>query len=97
MRAAGDHSWTIARTIGILTMQGGFALLEAGSVRPANKANIMMKNVADMSLGLLLYERSSRREEDYFSVSFVKQHAAHGLRSDNCFPSVGWQHHEEIL
>ena len=36
-------------------MQGGFALLEAGSVRPANKANIMMKNVADMSVGLLAY------------------------------------------
>ena len=53
--APGDHSWTIARTIGILTMQGGFALLEAGSVRPANKANIMMKNMADMSVGLLLY------------------------------------------
>ena len=55
LKAAGDHSWTIARTIGILTMQGGFALLEAGSVRPANKANIMMKNVADMSVGLLAY------------------------------------------
>ena len=53
--APGDHSWGISRMIGILTMQGGFALLEAGSVRPANKANIMMKNVADMSVGLLTY------------------------------------------
>ena len=31
--APGDHSWGISRMIGILTMQGGFALLEAGSVR----------------------------------------------------------------
>ena len=86
---AGDHSWVLARVVGILSMQGGvrcrasvpvsrlrlspalqlsslhrsgieipppqFALLEAGSVRPANKANIMMKNVADLSISLVGY------------------------------------------
>ena len=51
--AAGDHAWVIARSVGILAMQGGFALLEAGCVRPANRANIMMKNVADMSFGMI--------------------------------------------
>ena len=67
--AARDHSWTIARTIGILTMQGGFALLEAGSVRPANRANIMMKNVADMSVGLLLYAAYG------YSITFTENNA----------------------
>ena len=52
---AGDHGWVLARVVGILSMQGGFALLEAGSVRPANKANIMMKNVADLSVSLVGY------------------------------------------
>ena len=52
---AGDHGWVLSRTVGILSMQGGFALLEAGSVRPANKANIMMKNVADLSVSLVGY------------------------------------------
>ena len=51
----GDHAWTIARSIGILSMQGGFALLEAGCVRPANCANIMMKNIADMSFGMVFF------------------------------------------
>ena len=51
----GDHAWTIARSIGILSMQGGFALLEAGCVRPANRANIMMKNIADMSFGMVFF------------------------------------------
>ena len=50
--AASDHAWVLSRTVAILGMQGGFALLEAGSVRPANRANIMMKNICDMTVGL---------------------------------------------
>ena len=49
---AGDYGWVLSRTVAILSMQGGFALLEAGSVRPANRANIMMKNICDMTIGL---------------------------------------------
>lgn len=55
LNTPGDHSWVLSRVVGILSMQGGFALLEAGSVRPANKANIMMKNVADLSISLVGY------------------------------------------
>ena len=50
--AGSDHGWVLSRTVAILGMQGGFALLEAGSVRPANRANIMMKNICDMTVGL---------------------------------------------
>ena len=50
---AGDYGWVLSRTVAILSMQGGFALLEAGSVRPANRANIMMKNICDKTVGLV--------------------------------------------
>ena len=55
INTASDHSWVLARSVGIMGMQGGFALLEAGSVRQANRANIMMKNIADMSFGMAFY------------------------------------------
>ena len=35
IEASGDHGWVLTRSIAIMGMQGGFALLEAGSVRPA--------------------------------------------------------------
>ena len=53
--AGSDHGWVLSRTVAILGMQGGFALLEAGSVRPANRANIMMKNICDMTVGLVAW------------------------------------------
>lgn len=51
----GDWSFTLARSFGILSMQGGFALLEAGSVHIANRGNIMMKNLADMSFCMVFF------------------------------------------
>jgi len=88
----GDYSWTIARTIGVLTMQGGFALLEAGSVRPANRANIMMKNVVDMSIGLLLYAVFG------YSIAFTDFHPFIGggtrlllLGAEGEYATVLWQ------
>lgn len=36
-------------------MQAGFAVLEASFVQQKNSANIMMKNVADLRTGMLVY------------------------------------------
>ena len=47
--------WVMRSAISILLMQTGFALLEAGSVRVINAVNIMMKNIADMVLGFLIF------------------------------------------
>ncbi|MGI8573905.1 MAG: ammonium transporter [Egibacteraceae bacterium] len=39
----------------VFFMQAGFAMLETGLTRSKNAANIMMKNMADMSFGFLAY------------------------------------------
>lgn len=50
-----DVIWILSSSFRILMMQGGFALLEAGCVRTTNTVNIMMKNIADMALGALVF------------------------------------------
>ena len=39
----------------VFLMQGGFAFLEAGSVRTKNTVNILIKNMLDCLLGSLAY------------------------------------------
>ena len=39
----------------VFIMQAGFAMLETGLTRSKNAANIMMKNLADMSFGIVAY------------------------------------------
>jgi Amt family ammonium transporter len=39
----------------VFIMQAGFAMLEGGLTRSKNAANIMMKNIADMSFGIVAY------------------------------------------
>ncbi len=50
-----DSSWVLGCTYRILTMQTGFALLEAGTVSDRNVANIIVKNAVDVSVGGLIY------------------------------------------
>ena len=38
--SAADVAWVLASAFRIMMMQGGFALLETGSVRAANTVNI---------------------------------------------------------
>jgi Amt family ammonium transporter len=47
--------WVLTVSFLIFFMQPGFALLEAGQVRAKNVANVFMKNIADWSLGVLVY------------------------------------------
>lgn len=47
--------WTVLAAILVFWMQAGFAMVEAGFSRAKNVVNIMMKNLADFSLGSLAF------------------------------------------
>ncbi len=48
-----DWFWTVVAACLVFLMQAGFAYVEAGMVRAKNLINIMMKNLADLSIGTL--------------------------------------------
>jgi Amt family ammonium transporter len=50
-----DNLWIMIAGVLVFFMQAGFALLEAGLTRAKNVANIMMKNLMDMSAGVLAF------------------------------------------
>jgi Amt family ammonium transporter len=47
--------WVLFATVLVFLMQAGFAMLEAGATRAKNAANIIMKNVMDISIGSLVF------------------------------------------
>ncbi len=50
-----DIVWTLLAAFLVFLMQAGFAMLEAGATRAKNAANIIMKNVMDVSIGSLVF------------------------------------------
>lgn len=50
-----DWLWTVIAGVLVFFMQAGFGLVEAGFTRAKNAVNIMMKNYADMSFGVLAF------------------------------------------
>lgn len=50
-----NFSWVLICGFLVMSMQAGFALLEAGLTRAKNAANIMMKNMMDFCVGALGY------------------------------------------
>lgn len=50
-----DHVWLITASALVLFMQGGFLLLEAGTVRSKNSINVAQKNLIDFVLSTLLF------------------------------------------
>lgn len=50
-----DNLWVFIAGVLVFFMQAGFALVEAGLTRSKNVANIMMKNLMDMSAGVLAF------------------------------------------
>lgn len=47
--------WVLVSAILVFFMQAGFGLLEAGFTRAKNAINILMKNLMDLSFGVLMY------------------------------------------
>ncbi|HEV2071897.1 MAG TPA: hypothetical protein VGR26_19105, partial [Acidimicrobiales bacterium] len=50
-----DNIFVFFAAVLVLFMQAGFALVEAGLTRAKSVANIMMKNLMDMSAGVLAF------------------------------------------
>ena len=50
-----DFLWTLVAAFMVFFMQAGFAMVEAGFTRAKNAANIIMKNLMDMSMGAIAY------------------------------------------
>ena len=50
-----DIVWVLFATALVFLMQAGFTMLEAGATRAKNAANIIMKNVMDISIGSLVF------------------------------------------
>jgi len=50
-----DIVWVLVASVLVFFMQAGFAMVEAGATRAKNAANIIMKNVMDVSIGSLLF------------------------------------------
>jgi Amt family ammonium transporter len=50
-----DIVWVLVAAVFVFLMQAGFAMVEAGATRAKNAANIIMKNVMDMSMGSLFF------------------------------------------
>jgi Amt family ammonium transporter len=50
-----DNMWVFLAGVLVFFMQAGFALVEAGLTRAKNVSNIMMKNLMDMSAGVLAF------------------------------------------
>ncbi|HVM55146.1 MAG TPA: ammonium transporter [Acidimicrobiales bacterium] len=50
-----DNLWVFIAGVLVYFMQAGFALVEAGLTRAKSVANIMMKNLMDMSAGVLAF------------------------------------------
>ncbi len=50
-----DNLWIVIAGILVFLMQAGFAFVEAGLTRAKNVANIMAKNLADVTIGVLVF------------------------------------------
>lgn len=55
LREAVDTNFVLTSAYIVFLMQGGFAMLEAGSIRSKNVRNVLMKNMLDACTGTIAY------------------------------------------
>lgn len=55
MQSQLDILWVLIATVLVLLMQGGFLALESGLTRTKNAINVAMKNIADLTVSLLIF------------------------------------------
>ena len=55
LSTSADLIWVAMSAALVFFMQAGFALLESGSARAKNSVNVIMKNYADLCVGILAY------------------------------------------
>eukprot|EP00924_Labyrinthula_sp_SR-Ha-C_P000732 maker-scaffold_7-snap-gene-2.19-mRNA-1 protein AED:0.00 eAED:0.00 QI:255/1/1/1/1/1/3/141/541 len=50
-----DSFWVLSTAIGVLSLQTGFSMLEAGTVQTKNVKSVLMKNASDLIFGSLIW------------------------------------------
>mmetsp|Transcript_39172 Transcript_39172/g.90453 ORF Transcript_39172/g.90453 Transcript_39172/m.90453 type:complete len:541 (-) Transcript_39172:41-1663(-) len=103
LQGAMNHMWLILCGALVMLMQAGFAMLESGACRSKNAQNLLMKNLADLTVGTLCWWSfgwmfAYGADEDpnmfagtkqYFSDSFFDDVTSDGTHVATDLP-LGW-------
>jgi len=103
IRGAMNHMWLILCGALVMLMQAGFAMLETGACRTKNAQNLLMKNLADLTVGTLCWwsfgwmfaygtdedPSSFAGSKQYFGDSFFEDVTSDGTHVPTDLP-LGW-------
>jgi len=103
IRGAMNHMWLILCGALVMLMQAGFAMLESGACRSKNAQNLLMKNLADLTVGTLCWwsfgwmfaygadedPSAFAGSKQYFGDSFFAEVTSDGTHVPTDLP-LGW-------